>query len=170
MAVLVAIPVRNPEASDAKIREVRANIFGHPAEVFGDDFCAFRSFENGAQADVAIVPVSRLIFDGIVGPQHPVWQVTAADRSGLLAGETDEFRVAFRPPWEGIDPIETEDVIEPENLKNPGQAGDPFLPPSESVRLHVVPAIERDAPVLAPLLEKGVVLAHALGRRATAPV
>ena len=47
------------------------NVIRHPAEVFCDDFTAFRSFENGAQPEVAVVSVCGFVFHCIVRPQEP---------------------------------------------------------------------------------------------------
>lgn len=170
MAVIVAVPMGNSKASDIEIGEVRANVFRHPAEVFGDDFTISCSTEDGAQADVAIIAVGGFIFDAVIGSEEPARQAAMIVSAGLIVIEADEFVVPFWPPWEGVDAIKAEDVIESENLKNSRKALDSLSPPNESGGLHVIPAVEGYSPILTPLLEEGIALTHALWGRAATPV
>src|SRR5437762_12286842 len=84
--------------------------------------------------------------------------------------EGKEFLVQSWPPGERIDAIKSLDVIDPEQMKDAPDSAHPFPPPLKIVRPHLVPAIERDAPVLAPFLCERVVLKGRLGRRAARPV
>ena len=44
-----------------------------------------------------------------------------------------------------------------------GEPANAVFPPNKTVRLHVIPSIKRDAPVLSPLLKERIALAHAFG-------
>ncbi len=61
-------------------------------------------------------------------------------------------------------------MVQTEHLKDFRKPGDAGAPPGKPVGFHVVPSIERNAPVLPPLLEEWIALAHALGWGAAAPV
>jgi hypothetical protein len=88
----------------------------------------------------------------------------------LMLIEGQEFPISLGPPRERIDAIKSLDVIDPEKMKDSSRAAHPFAPPLKIGRAHCAPAIERNAPVLAPFLRERIILEERLGRRATEPV
>src|SRR5439155_7670096 len=60
-------------------------------------------------------------------------------------------------------------VIDPENVEPLRELAHAAPPPRETIRLHHVPAVERDAPILPPALHENVVLEIRLRRSAATP-
>ena len=149
---LVAVPVRDSEAGDAEVVEMRAHIVRHPAEILGDDFRAIGGIENRTQPHIAIAAVGGFVFDRVVGSQKPAGQHAVVFFGCIVVAEPDEFVIAFGSPRKGIDAVKSEDVVESEDAENFGEAANAIFPPCKTIRLHVIPTIERDAPVLSPFL------------------
>ena len=61
-------------------------------------------------------------------------------------------------------------MIDTKEMKNASDRTDSLAPRLEVVRAHSIPAIQGDAPVLAPFLRERVVLEMRFGRRATRPL
>ncbi len=120
--MLVAIPVRNPEPGNPEIRQMGADVFRHPAQVLGNDFRALRCLVNGPQPDIPVIAVGGLVFDRVIRAEKPAGKATSVDLRRLFVTQADELMIALRPPWKRIDPIETENVIQPENLEECGSA------------------------------------------------
>lgn len=74
IAMIVAVPVRNPKPGDVEIRKMRPHILRNPAEILGDDFRTLGGIENRPQADISIRAVGCLVFDAVVGSEKPAWQ------------------------------------------------------------------------------------------------
>src|SRR5438034_9445624 len=78
--------------------------------------------------------------------------------------------VPRRSPWNRIEAIKPLYVNDPNTMENASVGTFPLSPPLYIVCAHVIPAIERDTPVLSPFLREWVVLEVRFGRRATEPV
>lgn len=63
--------MRYTVAGDIEFVEVGTDVFGNPAEVFGDDFCLSHRVEDGAQTEIAVVAVDGLVFVGVIGVAEP---------------------------------------------------------------------------------------------------
>ena len=153
----------------------------HPALVAEDPSTGNYGFQD-QQAVLAWVRDNIAVFGGDPGNVTIAGTSAGGDSAGLhliapaSAGqhlvplERQKLAVAARPPGKGVDAIKTEDVVDAEEMKNLAHPLDPLPPPIEVVAPQDVPAIERDAPVLAPLLREGVVLEIRFGGRPARPV
>ena len=94
---------------------------------------------------------------------------SVAARRRLLGRERQEFLIALRPPWEAVNPIEPEHMINAENGENFRELPHPSPPPLESSSLHALPVVQGNPPVLTPLLHKWIVLVIRLRRSSTTP-
>ena len=97
-------------------------------------------------------------------------RASASSFQHLVLIKRQEFLVPLGSPGKGVDAVKSLDVIDPEEMKDPSGSADPFSPPLEIVGAHGAPAIERNAPVLAPFLRERVVFKMRLRRSATEPV
>src|SRR5258708_7894141 len=88
----------------------------------------------------------------------------------LMPLEREHLPVLFWAPGKGVDPVETEDVVDSKCVKDVLHSADALSPPLQIVRSHRLPAINRNAPVLSPFLGKLVVLEVGLRRRAAGPL
>src|SRR5690606_7507227 len=122
------------------------------------------------QPPVAICTIGRHVFQRVIRSQFPARHPTTRPPGRLLVAEIKKFFVLPRVPMKGVGPIGAEDVVDPENGKKLRQTGDALFTPGKTVGLHVVPSVERNPPVLSPLLEKWIALAHSFWRRAAKPV
>lgn len=86
----------------------------------------------------------------------PTGQGAAGDLRGLMVVYAEEFVVAPGVPWEAVDAVEAEDVVDAEHAEDLGEVAEAGAPPGEAVCGHGVPIVEGDAPVLAPLVDEGV--------------
>ena len=168
-AVLV-VPVGDAEAGDVERCQMRTNVFRHAAEVLANHFAGARSGENGAQPTVTIGAVGLSIFCRFIIAPSPLRQASACAFTGLLGREFEKFGIASRTPRKGVDAVESEDVVDAEQRENFRQLADALLPPREALLLHQVPAIERNAPVLAPALDEAIMLEHGLRGSAAEPL
>src|ERR1700733_5857574 len=96
-----------------------------------------------------------------------VWIFSPGSLKHLLPLERKVRFVFVGPPRECINPIKTEHVIDAENVEYASYARDAAFPPRESVIAHGGPAINRNSPVLSPLLREGVIFKIGFRRRAT---
>ena len=106
----------------------------------------------------------------VVGVLDVVRQAPAGERTGFVVTEVQKFAIPLWPPGKAIDAVKTENVVDAEDVKNFGQLLHPALPPAEALGLHHIPAIEGNAPVLAPTLHKVVVFKIGLGWSTTTPL
>src|ERR1700752_2787320 len=78
--------------------------------------------------------------------------------------------ISSRPPRKCVDAIKSENVVDAKEMKHAPHSAHALPPPIEIVRLHCLPSVKRNAPVLPPFLGKLVVFEISLRRRAAAPV
>ena len=97
-------------------------------------------------------------------------QAPAGAGHGFGFVEGQELGVALRPPREAVDAVEPQHVVDAEDVEDIRQLADAPAPPAEAGPFHVGPAVERDAPVLPPLLHERIVLEDGLRRCAARPV
>ena len=107
---------------------------------------------------------------GVIGMTEPLWSPAVGEFLGRVTVEAEELEVFARVPWETVDPVEAEDVVEAEHAKDFREPGEAFAPPCEAGFRHGVPVVERYAPVLPPLVDEGIFGGVTFGRGAAEPV
>src|SRR5438477_3599081 len=88
----------------------------------------------------------------------------------LIPVEWQKFFVVLGSPRERVNPIKTQDVIDPKKMKPAPNAADTLAPPIEVPIAHPIPMKNRNTPILSPFLSELVVFKMGFRRRATAPV
>src|SRR5690349_11449768 len=88
----------------------------------------------------------------------------------LLLTEWEERLIRGGTPGKTVDPEDPQDVIDPEEVEHIAHLANALTPPRIVFTAMHVPAVERDAPVLAPLLRECVHLQDPLRRTATRPL
>lgn len=73
-----------------------------------------------------------------------------------MVRQAEEIAISFWVPWEGVDSVEAEDVVDAKHSEDLGEAAETFAPPCEASFCHGLPVIEGDAPVLAPFVDEGI--------------
>src|SRR4029453_12439948 len=164
------LPLRDFESRDPERAQIWSYVIRNKSEVFADHSRGSSFVQHNAQVFFAFAFVRLGVFGGSVVTWNETWCAAAGSFEHLIPIEREKLLVLPRPPREGIDAIKSKHVINAKEMKNAPDSPDAFAPPLKIAPAHSVPAIERNAPVLAPFLRESVVLEVRLGRRSAAPI
>ena len=162
-------PLRNLISRDAKRGQIRSHVIGNLPQIFADDVPLARLLEHGEEIFLSVAPVLLAVFCGIIGSRLEAGQWAARARSRFVEAQRKEFGVARRMPRKPVDAVKPEHVIDAKEIEKFAHAMHTLPPPAEPIRLVSRPIVQRDAPVLAPFLDKGVMLENPIRRSAAAP-
>ena len=170
VAMAVVLPVADFEAGHIEAEQMRAHVVGHGAEILRHDFIRRGSGYDDAQILVPGGEVRGFVLVGVIGVLFVMRQTTTGALLGFVIAEMKELGIPLRPPGEAVDAVKAKHMVDAEDVEHLRELLHPTLPPTEAIRLHHIPAIQRDAPVLAPTLHEVVVFKIRLRRRTTAPL
>src|ERR1700694_164853 len=149
---------------------MRPDIIGYGAEIFADGARIPCLLQDNAQVFFAFTPISFTIFRCRIIARREVGRAAASSFQHLIPIEREKVAIFARSPGKGIDPVETEDVIDTKKMETAPHAPGALAPPIEILLAHRIPAKKRNAPVLSPFLGELVVLEIRFRRRPTAPI
>src|SRR4029077_7272351 len=164
------LPLRDSKSRDPERAQIWSYVIRNKAEVFADHSRGPSFVQHNAQVFFAFAFVRLGVFGGFVVTWNETWCAAASSFEHLIPIEGKKLLVLPRPPREGIEEIKAKHVIKAKEMKNAPDSPDALAPPLKIPRAHSVPAIEWNAPVLAPFLGESVVLEVRLGRRSAAPI
>ena len=165
-AGFVALPHRNLEAGDVEGLERGPHIRRHFPEVLGDEAVGAGFLEQDAEEHVALAAVVFAVLGRAVVALGETRQPPAGERLRLIGREVGEARVLVRPPREIPNAEKPERMVDAQQVENRARGLQPAAPPAEIVARHRLPVVEREAPVLPPVLGEGVGLENLLRRGA----
>src|SRR2546423_419513 len=99
-----------------------------------------------------------------------MWRAPAGFCEHVVPIEIEKLFVLLWSPRKSVDPVKTEGMVDSKKMKTVRNRANALPPPIEIALAHFRPAIQRDAPVLSPLLRELVVLEMDFRRRAAEPI
>ena len=168
--VIVPFPVGDFEARDAELGEGGADIMGDVAEVFADEAAGACFVDEMGEDFDSLVAIGGLVGRGIVWERDEMGEMPSRDGGGFVGGEGDEIVIAIGEPREGVDAEEAEDMIDAKEVESGADLADALPPPGEIFLAMLIPFVEGDAPILAPLGGEGIIGEIVVGARAAAPL
>src|ERR1700722_16350788 len=150
-AVLLAKKSRDAKTGHIKFLKRRWNEIRHDAQIFGDDARVARGLQHHAEDFLAMALVGLLVFRGVVGKFLESGNSPARFGGGLGHVQRQKLGVVLGRPRERVNAEETEHMIDAVKMKIPAEDIPTRAPPIEVAPAQDIPAIFRDAPILAPL-------------------
>src|SRR4029450_6327958 len=148
------LPLRDFESGDAERAQIWSYGIRNKPQVFAACSRGAGFVQNNAQVFFAFAFVRLGVFGGFVVTWNETWCAAAGSFEHLIPIERKKLLVLPWPPGERIDAIKSKHVINAKEMKNAPDSPDPLAPPLKIVCAHSVPAIERNAPILAPFLRE----------------
>src|SRR5256885_1241510 len=150
--------------------QTRPDIIRDGAEIFADRARVARFSDDVTQTFFAFASIRFAVLRIGVVARTEVRRAAAGSLQHLIPIERQKCLVPSRAPRERVNPIKTEGVIDSKHVKTVRHATNTLPPPIEIPMSHLFPVVERNSPVLSPLLSKLVVLEMCFRRRTAAPV
>jgi len=97
-------------------------------------------------------------------------QSSARPARSFFLGQGQELWVLVRLPREGVDAEEPKDVVDAEQVEDLVDVANADAPPVVIAFAEHVPLVQRDSPVLSPLLGERIDLEHLLRWRSPVPI
>src|SRR6266571_6161428 len=135
-----------------------SDIIGHRSQIFANHAGAAAFLEHDTQIFFAFPPIRFAIRRRRIIARREMRNAAIGSREHLVPIERKKFLVARWSPWEGVNSVKPEDMIDAEKMKGALYTAHPLPPPLEIISAHCLPAIKRNPPVLSPFLGELVIL------------
>src|SRR6516162_523847 len=127
--------------------QTRAHIIRDGTEIFSDNSRGAARVQNRLQIMFARAAIGLGLRRTIISARREMRGTPTGFLQHLFPVQGQDFLVQLWPPRKGVDAVKAEHVIDAEEMKNVADPAGATLPPGETVLLHYIPAISRDAPV-----------------------